>query len=171
MIDFKLTNNGDIDIAQIYQFPVFTINFFMKQYPCLRIDFDTDVLKNKPDQKKFKINFRTNIKQNNDKISTVSIKDKNELAQEIIIRLKTELGEFSYIPTLGSQIILERHTDIRSELTLEKIKQYATEAISDLGLSTLEITIERIDDTSRYIYETLKIIIDTKETGKYIADV
>lgn len=169
MIDFKLTKNGDIDIAAAYQFPIFNIKFFIKEYPCLLMNFDTKVLKVMPRNNRFKIDFKTNIKKTDSNVSTVSIRDKAELAQQIIIRLKTELGEFTYIPTLGSELVLERHNDINSELSIEQIKQYVKNAIADVELSNYEVNVERVDDESRYIYETLKIIIDSEELDGYTA--
>ena len=122
-----------------------------------------------PRNNRFKIDFKTNIKKTDSNVSTVSIRDKTELAQQIIIRLKTELGEFTYIPTLGSELVLERHNDINSELSIEQIKQYVKNAIADVELSNYEINVERVDDESRYIYETLKIIIDSEELDGYTA--
>ena len=105
-------------------------------------------------------------------ISTPPIKNKAELVQEILIRLKTELGEFEFIPSLGSQIVLERHEDIQSTVVLEQIKQYVEEAISDLIFEEEPIiTVERIDDESRFRYETLRISIDTDRTQHFTADI
>ena len=171
MIDFKLTEIGDIDLAIARQYPSFTINLYVpesgknktaRRYDAFRIDFDTDILHSN------ELGDYTDFHQPEYKIGTPPIYNNEELAQEVLIRLKTELGEFELLPSLGSQLVLERHEDIRSSVTLENVKQYVETAIEDINFpEDYTVTVERIDDISRYKYETLRITIDTGRTNVY----
>jgi hypothetical protein len=175
MIDFTLTEMGDIDLAPARQYPSFTINMHVsklgnkdRRFPGLRIDFDTDIKQYDISKHDFKINFYTDRIQTKTKISAPPVCNNEELAQEISIRLKTELGEFPFIPNLGSQLVLERHEDIRSDTVLENTKRYTEEAIADIDFpDDYTVSVERIDDTSRFRYETLRITIDTGQTQAY----
>ena len=173
MIDFTLNEIGDIVLASAYQYPSFTIDYIIpdgaRKYNTFRIDFDTDIKRYDISKHDLRINFQTDLKTNRTLwITTPPVYNKEELAQEVLIRLKTELGEFKYIPELGSRIILERHEDIRSNVVLEQIKAYVEEAIADIEFEDeYTISVERIDDESRFRYETLRITIDTGKTGHY----
>lgn len=176
MIDFKLNNIGDIDIALANQYPSFSIDFYIPdgntKYDSFRIDIDTDILKYNTDVSGCRIDFTTDLRQDNVfPVGTPPVFDNPELAQEVWIRLKTELEEFEFLPGMGSKIVLERHNDIRSTVTLENVKQYVIEAISDVIFpEEYEVTVERIDDDSRFRYETLRITIDTGKTKIYDAE-
>lgn len=177
MIDFKLTEIGDIDLAIARQYPSFTINLYVpelgknknaRRYDAFRIDFDTDIPQYDTRPYGFKIDFDIDLHQPEYKIGAPPVYNNEELAQEVLIRLKTELGEFELLPSLGSQLVLERHEDIRSSVTLENVKQYVETAIEDINFpEDYTVTVERIDDISRYKYETLRITIDTGRTNIY----
>ena len=177
MIDFTLNQIGDIVLAPAYQYPSFTIDFYTpaggRKYETFRIDFDTDVPRYQDPGDGFLIEFGTNLRNDlTNWISTPPVKDKTELAQEVLIRLKTELGEFEFIPSLGSKIVLEQHEDIQSAIVLEQVKQYVEEAIADIDFEEEPaVTVERIDDESRFRYETLRITIDTGKTRYFTADI
>ena len=133
---------------------------------------DTDVLKYNVNTHGCQIDFTTDLTRNDIfPIGTPPVSNNRELAQEIWIRLKTELGEFEFLPDTGSKIVLERHQDIRSTVTIENVKQYVIEAINDVIFpEEYEVTVERIDDPSRFRYETLRITIDTGKTKIYDAE-
>ncbi len=181
MIDFKIDEHGDICLTNARQYPSFIIDFYIprhganknaQRYAALRIDFDTDVLQYQQTNG-LRIDFDTDLhSQTTYPISTIPVFSNEELAQQILIRLKTELGEFTALPSLGSQIILERHEDIRSSVTLERVKEYVLEAIADVDLpEPYTVTVERVDDISRFKYETLKITIDTGRVNLYNATI
>lgn len=173
MIDFTIDTIGDIVLAPARQYPSFTINIYTpdggRKYNAFRINFDTDIPKYQETGSGFRIDFYTDLYMDNTVyFTTAPILDKAELAQEILIRLKTELGEFVYIPELGSRIVLERHEDICSSVSLNNIKQYVDEAIADVDFEdAYTVTVERIDDESRFRYETIRITIDTGKTEHY----
>lgn len=167
MIDFKINASGDIALAPARQYPVLRIDFYRKQYPCLRLDFDTDVLRYDLRPYGCRLDFHTNVRNiPYDKITAVPVTDKAETSQEILIRLKTELGEFEALPALGSKLVLERHHNILSETVQEQVRQYAEEAIGDVAFGEEPVvTVTRADDDeSRFRHETLKITIDTGDT-------
>lgn len=180
MIDFKINEIGDIDLAFAEQYPSFVINFYVPQqgntnirYPAFRIDIDTDVLRYDTKYNGLRIDFETKRTIGNEyKINARAIYNKEELAQEILIRLKTELGEFSYISFLGSELVLERHEDIRSSVVQEQVRQHVISAIADITFEEEpDVSVEWIDDTSRFRYETLRITIDTGRTNIYTGTV
>lgn len=188
MIDFKITENGDIDIAKAYQYPYFIIDFYIsardernindttkapRRYPALRIDFDTDIKQYDSFEEGLLINFMTEKKVvPYNPISITSVYDKTELAQEVTIRLKTEIGEFQFLKDFGSELSLIRHSDIKSDITAEKAKQYAEEAISDVEFDNeYEVTTAWEEDISRYRNERLKIKIDTDKNTAYEATI
>ena len=166
MIDFKLTGNGDIAIDTATQYPTCHLDFFIKPYPCLRLDFDTDIAQYDTGSYGIKFEFNTDLHNlSNDKKTAQSITDKAETAQEILIRLKTEQGEFTALPALGSKLVLERHENIHSDAIREMVRQHTEEAITDVTFdATPAITVTRADDESRFRHETLKITIDTENT-------
>ena len=188
MIDFKITENGDIDIAKAYQYPYFIIDFYISErdernindttkspirYPALRINFDTDIKQYDSFEEGLLINFRTERKVVSlNPITITSVSNKAELAQEATIRLKTELGEFQFLKDFGSELSTMRHSDIKSEITAENIKQYAEEAIGDIEFDDeYEITTAWEEDESRYRNERLKIKIDTGKNTAYEATI
>ena len=186
MIDFKITKNGDIDIAKAYQYPYFIIDFYIsarnernindetkapRRYPALRIDFDTDIKQYNSSDEGLLINFLTEKKiVSYNPITITSVFDKKELAQEVTIRLKTEMGEFQFLKDFGSELSLIRHSDIKSDVTAERAKQYTEEAISDVDFDNeYEVTTKWEEDISRYKNERLKIKIDTDKNTSYEA--
>ena len=176
MIDFKLTEMGDIDLGTTRQYPSFTINLYVpktgnkdRRFEAFRIDFDTDIKQYDMSEHGLQIDFNTDLQREiRSKIGARPVYDNEELVQEIAIRLKTELGEFPFIQSLGSRLVLERHEDIRSDVVLEHVKQYVEEAITDVDFpDEYTVSVERIDDPSRFRYETLRITIDTGRTRTY----
>ena len=178
MIDFKLTENGDIDIAEAYQYPYFIIEYYIpardqrninnirkeaRRYPTFKIDFDTDIKQHQQIDNRFLIKIYTEKRiLPFQSVFVESVRDNEELAQEVTIRLKTEQGEFQYLKELGSQLVTLRHSDIKSETTKELARQYTEEAISDVDFEEeYDINVNWEDDISRYKHERLKLTIDT----------
>ena len=190
MIDFKINEIGDIDIKEAYQYPSFLIQYHVpragkkelngkiieSRYHSFRIDFDTDIkayahIKDTA----FMIQFRTQHQHISPgySINTVPIYDKEELAQEITIRLKTEYGEFEFLKEFGSFLSTLRHEDIKADHTHELMKQYTEEAIRDIDLANeYNVNTHWVEDKeSRYRHERLKITIDTDENTIYEATI
>ena len=189
MIDFKLTQNGDIDIAEAYQYPCFMIQYYIpardtryknnvykkaRRYAAFRIDFDTDVRQHQKQPKDaLLIQFMTQREIYRYRPVTInSVTGLAETAQEITIRLKTEKGEFEFLDNLGSELVTLRHTDIKSDTTLVQAQQYAEEATSEVdGVEELIVTAQWLDDASRYKHERLKLSFDTERDTIYEATI
>jgi len=184
MIDFKLTSNGDIDIADAYQYPCFTIYFTVptvshkkdeegntvatRRFPALRLDFDTDIPRYRQRQGGCLLTFHTDLHPEHVQQSTLPVREDRETAQAIAIRFKTELGEFSRLPGLGSELVQVRHEDIKSEATVQQARTHAQSALWDMDLpEKTTVSVERIDDPSRFRYETLQITVDTGGVNSY----
>ena len=189
MIDFKLTKDGDIDTGNAYQYPCFLIQFLIptgkeikknnvgqiiRRHNAFRIDFDTDVKQYKTHDSGIMIQFETEKEYVPFHASnTKSVREKEELAQEIQIRLQTEKGEFEFLPLFGSELAYIRHEDIKADLTHETAAQYVQDAIGDIETENpYEISIEWIENHGdRYRYERLKATIDTEQDTIYEADI
>ncbi len=188
MIDFKLTENGDIDIAQAYQYPYFIIQYYIsardrrninnlrkeaRRYPSFRVDFDTDIKQHQQFSSGMLIQFNIQKRIMPYKpIAAVPVIDNEELAQEVTICLKTEKGEFPFLQELGSELITLRHSDIKNETAREQIRQYAEEAIKDVVFDeSYTVSTSWEDDDSRYKHERLKITIDTDQDTIYEATI
>lgn len=189
MIDFKLTQNGDIDISNTYQYPCFLIQFLVpagkeiktknmdravRRYNTFRIDFDTDIKQYNLYNSGVLIQFETEKEISPfHASSTKPTREKEELAQEIQVRLQTEKGEFEFLPLFGSELAHIRHEDIKADITHERAVQYAEDAIEDVEIEDpYEVRAEWIEDNgSRYRHERLKITIDTEQDTIYEADI
>lgn len=115
-VDIKVDNRGDFILSTPNHHDKLRIDWIDSDYPVLRIDFEqgqevkTRVLK----QSRIRIDFLTDKQDrvNDRRFETVS--DKEELKQRIMILLRTERGEISCCPEVGSYLVTQRHEDINS---------------------------------------------------------
>lgn len=172
MIDFKITNIGDVCIEHATILPSFVIHFHCQKHPAFRIDFDTDIQHYDISEHTLQMDFSTDLNRDKIKICAPSVIEKEELAQQITIRFKTELGEFPFLKDFGSELSSIRHADIKSDTTHELAKEYAQAALNDVETENpFTINVSWVDDTSRYKYERLKISVDTERDTIYEADI
>ena len=159
MIDFSLADNGDLDIKTAVKFPAFKLDFKINPQQTLLVTFDTNLKQIKPEPKNlFKITFDIDLHREHKSISNTTIKDKAELAQAVAIRLKTELGEMDFLKTLGSELVLMRHEDLKSDTVLENVKTYVSNAVSDI-LEDYTINVARVESEGNLRLGTLNIEI------------
>lgn len=133
MIDFAISNNGDIMLSPIKQYPRLAIKFFTSQYPKFRLQFHQG-----QEQKIIehpgclKIRFNSKQRKINEGLSSQLLNSKEELKQRILLRLRTELGDIKKRPDYGSDIVSVRHLDINSADTQQKIIDTVYDQVSDI---------------------------------------
>ena len=116
-VDLKLDNRGDFILSTPKHHDKLRIDWIDSDYPVLRIDFEQgqEVKTRISKTSRIRIDFLTDKQDrvNDRRFETVS--DKEELRQRIMILLRTERGEISCCPNVGSYLITQRHEDINSE--------------------------------------------------------
>lgn len=146
MIDFKLDHLGDLSFAEnAKEYPKFRIDFGVSEgFSRLRIDFHTKSVPLKNNG--LKINFVVSEDEiKHGKTFVPCVRNDNEKAQSIAIRLKTELDELAqYYGSFGSELVRIRHEDLKNTGNHEIVKSYVAEAISDIIPSDgMEISVKR----------------------------
>lgn len=163
MIDFKINDQGDISLSdQNKIIKPFKINFSGGQFPKFKIDFRTNINHEISKNGKFKINFTTNFDDRTLYKKVDVVRDKEEQAQSIAIRLKTELGELqNFFSDFGCEINRMRHQDLLTPANHERIREYVENAISDiLNYNDVTVSVDRLtSEPGNFRLETLKISI------------
>lgn len=170
MIDFKLTESGDISLDKQVECPKFNLRFGTAEFPKLRITFRGKTRRQKKKSARLRIEIMTMARKKKNNLMVPVLREKEEISQSLAIRLKTELGELqNFFADFGSELSRMRHTDLLSEKNHERIKSYVTKAISDILLTDeAVIKTERIKtENGNFAMETLKIFIQDKN-GKNI---
>lgn len=145
MLDFKITNSGDLAFSDNIISEEITIRFTIAKYPSLIVSFDAPQRIFNKKKEGLTISFDTNkILNLNDKFATVRSDD--EIAQAIRVRVRTELGELKRRENIGSTLLLQKHKKIDDDMltNIKKIVQdivievtdseeYSVEAIREEG--------------------------------------
>jgi phage baseplate assembly protein W len=130
--DFLLTPSGDVCFTEVdTDENKLTINFFKSPSPVLKINFNTENtgsnnIKNNTLIIKFDV-YKTKY---NKKIELV--KSNAYVIQQIIIRLKTVLGELSLRSDAGSLLETVMHKDLNDVKVKSQVEKIVANAISDL---------------------------------------
>lgn len=142
MLDFKITNSGDLAFSDDITSEEITIRFAIAEYPSFTVSFDTPQRMLNKKEKGLTIAFDTNKTLSlNDKFAAVHYDD--EIAQAIRIRVWTELGE------------LEKNEDIGSTLLLWKHKKIDDDMLNNIKSIIENIAIE-ITDSEEYSVEAIR---------------
>ena len=164
MIDFRLDERGDIIFSSPEEYDTFRIDFAIKDYPLMLINFNTN---DEADESKkadniLEIQFFTDETEtvHGKKLETV-IEDE-EKAQSIAIRLKTELGELDDLYyNFGSELAYYRHLDLLNDTYWSKLEEKVKEAISDvMPYGESSVIISRVEGEGSYKNTTLSISIE-----------
>ena len=115
-IDLKLDNRGDFILSTSRHHDKLRIDWIDSDYPVLRIDFEQgqEIKSRISKPSRIRIDFLTDKQDrvNDRRFETVS--NKEELKQRIMILLRTERGEISCCPSVGSYLVTQRYEDINS---------------------------------------------------------
>lgn len=159
MLDFKLTDRGDIIVEESKEVSArVRIDFMLSNSKPIRINFDLDNFKEKI-VSPFKVQFEVNG--DTEKYRCETIQGVNALQQACLIRLETELGDMKRSEWIGSRMQSVRHKPLYDLLIQNQIKEIAQEAIKDI-LPKAKITVTpHIDKTcNRYEQNAIVSIYD-----------
>ena len=122
-IDFQINNRGDFILSSSKTYPRLRLDFVDSTYKVLRIDFEQgqehpelfNIEDRYKDGKRLNIEFYTNKDEAKVDRKLNTIFDKDELRQRIVVALRTELNEVSFMEDFGSYLVTQRHEDITDE--------------------------------------------------------
>lgn len=162
-MDFQLTPNGDISFCESNIKNESKIFFYKTKTKVLRINFNINrLVKVQRNVNSLLISFNYEPIKNNKKINIVT--DEAYLMQQILIRIKTSLGELPSRGNIGSEIETIIHKDLNDSKTIEKLKQIVSESIKDI-LDDYKITAKaKISYEDGYSQNVIIKIIKENET-------
>ena len=168
MIDFKLNDKGDLVISRPEEYDRFRINFVTGKFPKLRIVFKGEAEEKTAPESVFCMRFYTDENEREHVKILETVKEDEEKAQSIAIRLKTELGELnSFYYDFGSELVDLRHLDLLNDTYWSKLTEKIKVAIQDIiPYEESSVSIDRVYEDSNFQVETLRISI--LENGQFI---
>ena len=168
MLDFKLNDKGDLVISRPEEYDRFRINFVTGDFPKLRIVFKGEAEEKIAPESIFCMRFYTDENEREHAKIIENVKEDEEKAQSIAIRLKTELGELnSFYYDFGSELVDLRHVDLLNEAYWSKLTEKVKVAIQDIiPYDESSVMISRIYEDGNFKTETLCISIS--ENGQFI---
>ena len=171
MIDFKLNDKGDLVISCPEEYDRFRINFVTGVFPKLRTVFKGESEEKIAPESIFCMRFYTDENEREHAKIIVNVKEDEEKAQSIAIRLKTELGELnSFYYGFGSELVDLRHKDLLNDAYWSKIEEKVKTAIQDIiPYDESAVVISRVYKNGNFKIETLCISIleNGKRIGQY----
>ena len=171
MIDFKLNEKGDLMIGSPEEYNRFRINFVTGEFPKLRIVFKGEAEEKIAPESIFCMRFYTDENEREHAKIIDTVKEDEEKAQSIAIRLKTELNELnSFYYDFGSELVDFRHLDLLNDTYWSKIEEKVKTAIQDIiPYYESAVVISRVYNNGNFKIETLCISIleNGKRIGQY----
>lgn len=131
-MDFLLTPNGDLAFTESHrENKKLKINFYKTKSRALKVDFEMDTyLTYNPPKDSLTITFDINHIKNDKK--AMMVKDDAYKIQQILMRIKTSLGELPERQEIGSKIETVMHKNLHSSSTISKVEQVVGDAIRGL---------------------------------------
>ena len=168
MIDFKLNEKGDLMIGSPEEYNRFRINFVTGEFPKLRIVFKGEAEEKIAPESIFCMRFYTDENEREHAKIIETVKEDEEKAQSIAIRVKTELGELDGLYyNFGSELAYFRHLDLLNDTYWSKIEEKVKTAIQDIiPYDKSSVTIERVYEDGNFKIETLCITIEGNGTNQ-----
>lgn len=129
--DFKITKTGDLifkenDITS----NKIKVSFVLSRTNACKVCFDFNEFETiTPSKNALKIQFDLVEKTANKSITV--LKEEEALAQLMLLKLKTTIGELPLRETFGSKISLLKHKDI-NDTNLKLLEDYITDCVSDI---------------------------------------
>lgn len=132
MIDFALSDKGDLILEEQPALPKFKLDFRLAEFPGFKLKFfqapHQDVIKNDH----FKITFDVKAHSDVAKHRAKLVENIEEAIHQVKIRLRTELTELPRRQTIGSQLRLMKHERLNSTLNLSRIQEMTINAVSKI---------------------------------------
>lgn len=168
MIDFKLDGKGDLVIDSPEEYDRFRINFATGEFPKLRIVFKGEAEEKIAPESVFCMRFYTDENEREHAKILETVKEDEEKAQSIAIRLKTELDELnSFYYDFGSELVNFRHLDLLNDTYWSKLTEKVKTAIQDIiPYDESSVTINRVYEDGNFKTETLCITIEGNGTNQ-----
>lgn len=130
MLDFKITNSGDLAFSDEIVSEKITLKFEIAEYPSFLLTFNTPYKTKNEKREGVTVFFDTNKTPDlNNKFS--AIKDYDEIAQAIRIRIRTEFEELERRSSVGSTLLLWKHTIINDNM-INNIKVIIQDILDDI---------------------------------------
>lgn len=162
MIDFKLTESGDIKLNNSEPLGLINIKFNVHEFPVMQIQFGIEnnfspaIALN---DNICKVNFKVKDKSIKNLKQIQIIHEDDALRQYIVMQLQTEIGDLKYYPSYGSQLNDLRHFDIRSETLKGKLQRMVEDIVNGLLINpSVEIKYEK-NDNSYFFCQNISIYI------------
>lgn len=150
MTDFLLSPNGDIMFSEVNsESNRLILNFYKCNTKVLKIDFDMEGYGDElPNNNTLTITFDVNAIKYNKRADLV--KSDAYLMQQILMRLKTSLGELPMREEIGSMVETVMHKDIRDQAIHSKLEKIIGDAISDLMVDYSVKVVPKVDKSNGY---------------------
>lgn len=158
MIDFALTEKGDLILEKQSSFSKFKMDFRIAAYPVFTVKFFQVPYQYVVHDNNLKITFDTEAHSKVTKHRAAFVKDKEALIQQIKIRLRTQLTELPTRQTIGSQLQLMKHERLNSATNLSRIKTMTVAAINNI-VSNLEVIVKAEETTGSFYCQNVNIYI------------
>lgn len=131
-MDLLITPSGDLAFTEINsKNKRLSVNFFKSMNNALKIDFDIEGnYQEHPQKDTFVIKFNISHKLKNKRAEIV--KDDAYKMQQVLIRLKTSLGELPERLTIGSMLEIVKHKNLNDEHVRLKVENIVSTAINGI---------------------------------------
>lgn len=158
MIDFLITPSGDLAFVENQkENKKLEIMFYNTKAKALKIDFDMETYSQKsPTKDCLTVNFEMIHTKNNKK--AMLVEDDAYTAQQVLMRIKTSLGELSERPEIGSTIETVMHKNLNDKLTQSEVEKIIGDAIKDVLYNYSVKAIPEIQKENGY-KQVMKILI------------
>lgn len=160
MLDFLMNDVGDIMLGRNEEFPQMKVSFHISKFPIFKIQFAaSEMYQELPaGDDVFKIRFKINNKHQDGNVTMKTLNGEDGIRQQLLIRLRTELGDIAGYKDYGSRINEIRHYDHRSAAVQSKLKTMVENIVADL-LENPEVIIKLEEGTTYFYCQNLNIYI------------
>ena len=174
MVDFEMTNSGDLKLSSTEHFPSFNISWYETEFPafCIKWEQLENPLNDEPADNALLITFTTDKGRTGFTKTVAPVRHNKELAQRLTILLRTELGGSELSPSLGTTLALDKHKDICELQVVKSIQKKILTAIEGLvNNPAVVLKVEEKDgpfycqNINVYIYQDNDLIYETSIGG------
>ena len=132
MIDFLLSESGDLIFEERFSSDRLLLSFYIAEHPGLRLSFFGTPEQPEYSDTNFCLSFLTQTAQEQVSHGAVVLYENDALAQNIRIRIDTELSELIKRPTVGSLVQTIRHSQMYDLVNMSGLETAIKNAISPI---------------------------------------
>ena len=129
MIDFLLSEAGDLVLTERSASEQLRIKFYIGEQPGLRLSFFANLEQPTYTNANFCLSFMTALPEAETVHAAAVVYDRDALAQNIRIRIDTELGELLVRPEVGSLVQAIRHKQMYDLINMTSLETAIKNAI------------------------------------------